>query len=151
MLNAAKDVSVALSSLLLATKNASGKSVADPEMEGLKTAAKVMIASVSSLIKTVKLSDDEAARGGRGLETAIEAINQELQVQCAEYVVQRSWKDCQGLAHVLGTRSLDIGDHVPGCQWHSKTPVAFTCTRDKCGMSNNVRSSVHRCNKTHVE
>ena len=80
VLNSAKDVSQALSSLLLATKNASGKSVADPEMEELKTCAKVMIGSVSSLIKTVKISDDEAARGGRGMETAIEAVNQELQV-----------------------------------------------------------------------
>ena len=80
VLNAAKDVSVALSGLLLATKNASGKSVTDPEMGELKSAAKVMIGSVSSLIKTVKLSDDEAARGGRGMETAIEACSQELQV-----------------------------------------------------------------------
>eukprot|EP00117_Sycon_ciliatum_P044924 scpid3709/ scgid32340/ Talin-1 len=89
VLNSAKDVSQALSSLLLATKNASGKSVADPEMEELKTCAKVMIGSVSSLIKTVKISDDEAARGGRGMETAIEAVNQELQIFTSSEAPQR--------------------------------------------------------------
>ena len=41
LLNAAKDVTGALSDLINATKNASGKGAADPTMDSLKSAAKV--------------------------------------------------------------------------------------------------------------
>ena len=41
LLNAAKDVTAALSDLINATKNASGKSANDPAMDSLKSAAKV--------------------------------------------------------------------------------------------------------------
>ena len=43
LLNAAKDVTAALNDLINATKNASGKSAADPAMDSLKSAAKVCL------------------------------------------------------------------------------------------------------------
>ena len=48
LLNAAKDVTSALSDLINATKNASGKSPNDPSMDALKSSAKVI--QISMLI-----------------------------------------------------------------------------------------------------
>ena len=45
LLQAAKDVANALTDLVNATKNSSGKSATDPAMEVLKVSAKVMILS----------------------------------------------------------------------------------------------------------
>ncbi|XP_033725564.1 talin-1-like isoform X5 [Pecten maximus] len=78
IINAVKDVASALSELISATKNASGKSVQDPAMLHLKESAKVMVTNVTSLLKTVKTVEDEAARGTRALESTIEAIGQEI-------------------------------------------------------------------------
>ena len=39
-----------------------------------------MVTNVTSLLKTVKTVEDEAARGTRALESAIEAIGQEVKV-----------------------------------------------------------------------
>ncbi|XP_062512011.1 talin-like [Corticium candelabrum] len=78
LLNGVKDVATALAGLVTATKNASGKSVQDPAMENLRGCAKVMVANVSSLLKTVKSVEDEAARGARALESSIDAINVQL-------------------------------------------------------------------------
>ena len=39
-----------------------------------------MVTNVTSLLKTVKTVEDEAARGTRALEAAIEAIGQEVRV-----------------------------------------------------------------------
>ncbi|KAK3096284.1 hypothetical protein FSP39_025308 [Pinctada imbricata] len=78
IINAVKDVASALSDLISATKNASGKSVQDPAMLHLKESAKVMVTNVTSLLKTVKTVEDEAARGTRALESTIEAICQEI-------------------------------------------------------------------------
>nr|XP_020469593.1 talin-2-like [Monopterus albus] len=49
-------------------------------MYQLKSAAKVMVTNVTSLLKTVKAVEDEATRGTRALEAAIECIKQELTV-----------------------------------------------------------------------
>ncbi|XP_064644929.1 talin-1-like isoform X17 [Lineus longissimus] len=78
LINAVKDVASALGDLISATKNASGKTVHDPAMTNLKDSAKVMVTNVTSLLKTVKTVEDEAARGTRALESTIEAISQEL-------------------------------------------------------------------------
>lgn len=78
VIHAVKDVAAALSSLIQATKNASGKSFNDPAMTNLKEAAKVMVTNVTSLLKTVKTVEDEHQRGTRALEAAIEAIAQEI-------------------------------------------------------------------------
>uniref|UniRef100_A0A0B7BNT7 I/LWEQ domain-containing protein n=1 Tax=Arion vulgaris TaxID=1028688 RepID=A0A0B7BNT7_9EUPU len=78
LINAVKDVASALSELICATKNASGKSVSDPTMLTLKDSAKVMVTNVTSLLKTVKTVEDEAVRGTRALESTIEAIGQEI-------------------------------------------------------------------------
>ncbi|XP_065937051.1 talin-1 isoform X14 [Magallana gigas] len=78
IINAVKDVASALSDLISATKNASGKNVSDPAMMTLKESAKVMVTNVTSLLKTVKTVEDEAARGTRALESTIEAIGQEV-------------------------------------------------------------------------
>ncbi|XP_061190934.1 talin-1-like isoform X3 [Saccostrea echinata] len=78
IINAVKDVASALSDLISATKNASGKNVSDPAMLTLKESAKVMVTNVTSLLKTVKTVEDEAARGTRALESTIEAIGQEI-------------------------------------------------------------------------
>lgn len=44
----------------------------------LSESAKVMITNIQSLLKTVKTVEDEAQRGTRALESAIDAINQEI-------------------------------------------------------------------------
>ncbi|XP_076012338.1 talin-2 [Genypterus blacodes] len=78
LINAVKDVAKALSELIGATKCASGKVADDPSMYQLKSAAKVMVTNVTSLLKTVKAVEDEATRGTRALESTIECIKQEL-------------------------------------------------------------------------
>ncbi|NP_957487.2 talin-2a [Danio rerio] len=78
LINAVKDVAKALAELISATKCAAGKAADDPSMFQLKSAAKVMVTNVTSLLKTVKAVEDEASRGTRALEATIECIRQEL-------------------------------------------------------------------------
>lgn len=78
LINAVKDVAMALGDLIHATKAASGKSSHDPSMTTLKESAKVMVTNVTSLLKTVKAVEDEHTRGTRALEATIEAIAQEI-------------------------------------------------------------------------
>uniref|UniRef100_A0A4W6FVR5 Talin 2a n=1 Tax=Lates calcarifer TaxID=8187 RepID=A0A4W6FVR5_LATCA len=59
-------------------KCAAGKAADDPSMYQLKSAAKVMVTNVTSLLKTVKAVEDEATRGTRALEATIECIKQEM-------------------------------------------------------------------------
>ncbi|XP_034385157.1 talin-2a [Cyclopterus lumpus] len=80
LINAVKDVAKALAELISATKCAAGKAADDPSMYQLKSAAKVMVTNVTSLLKTVKAVEDEATRGTRALEATIECIKQELTV-----------------------------------------------------------------------
>uniref|UniRef100_A0A4W6FUZ8 Talin 2a n=1 Tax=Lates calcarifer TaxID=8187 RepID=A0A4W6FUZ8_LATCA len=78
LINAVKDVAKALAELISATKCAAGKAADDPSMYQLKSAAKVMVTNVTSLLKTVKAVEDEATRGTRALEATIECIKQEM-------------------------------------------------------------------------
>ncbi|VIO95611.1 Talin 1, putative [Brugia malayi] len=78
VIHAVRDVAAALSNLIQATKNASGRSLHDPAMGYLKEAAKIMVTNVTSLLKTVKTIENEHQRGERALEAAIEAISQEI-------------------------------------------------------------------------
>ncbi|CAN9506707.1 unnamed protein product [Ophioblennius macclurei] len=78
LINAVKDVAKALAELIGATKCAAGKAADDPSMYQLKSAAKVMVTNVTSLLKTVKAVEDEATRGTRALEATIECIKQEM-------------------------------------------------------------------------
>uniref|UniRef100_A0AAX7TQC5 I/LWEQ domain-containing protein n=1 Tax=Astatotilapia calliptera TaxID=8154 RepID=A0AAX7TQC5_ASTCA len=80
LINAVKDVAKALGELISATKCAAGKAADDPSMYQLKSAAKVMVTNVTSLLKTVKAVEDEATRGTRALEATIECIKQEMSV-----------------------------------------------------------------------
>ncbi|KAJ0002057.1 hypothetical protein NQD34_001853 [Periophthalmus magnuspinnatus] len=80
LINAVKDVAKALAELISATKCDAGKAADDPSMYQLKSAAKVMVTNVTSLLKTVKAVEDEATRGTRALEATIECIKQELGV-----------------------------------------------------------------------
>uniref|UniRef100_A0A4W4G222 Talin 2a n=1 Tax=Electrophorus electricus TaxID=8005 RepID=A0A4W4G222_ELEEL len=80
LINAVRDVAKALAELIGATKCAAGKAADDPSMYQLKSAAKVMVTNVTSLLKTVKAVEDEATRGTRALEASIEFIRQELSV-----------------------------------------------------------------------
>ncbi|XP_070686533.1 talin-2 [Pempheris klunzingeri] len=80
LINAVRDVAKALAELISATKCAAGKQADDPSMYQLKSAAKVMVTNVTSLLKTVKAVEDEATRGTRALEATIECIKQELTV-----------------------------------------------------------------------
>uniref|UniRef100_A0A672JTN7 Talin-2 n=1 Tax=Salarias fasciatus TaxID=181472 RepID=A0A672JTN7_SALFA len=81
LINAVKDVAKALAELISATKCAAGKAADDPSMYQLKSAAKVMVTNVTSLLKTVKAVEDEATRGTRALEATIECIKQEMAVR----------------------------------------------------------------------
>ncbi|XP_029288852.1 talin-2 isoform X4 [Cottoperca gobio] len=80
LINAVRDVAKALAELISSTKCAAGKPADDPSMYQLKSAAKVMVTNVTSLLKTVKAVEDEATRGTRALEATIECIKQELTV-----------------------------------------------------------------------
>uniref|UniRef100_A0A8C2WH51 Talin 2 n=1 Tax=Cyclopterus lumpus TaxID=8103 RepID=A0A8C2WH51_CYCLU len=80
LINAVRDVAKALAELISATKCAAGKPADDSSMYQLKSAAKVMVTNVTSLLKTVKAVEDEATRGTRALEATIECIKQELTV-----------------------------------------------------------------------
>ncbi|XP_066931569.1 talin-2-like isoform X1 [Clytia hemisphaerica] len=76
LLQAAKDVAYALTDLVNATKNSSGKSATDPAMEVLKVSAKTMVTNVSSLLKTIHSVEDEASRGVRAIEATVDAVKQ---------------------------------------------------------------------------
>lgn len=78
LLNAVKDVAEALGDLIQATKGASGKSISDPSMSYLKESARIMVSNLTSLLKTVKVVEDEHLRGTRALESTIEAVAQEI-------------------------------------------------------------------------
>ena len=56
LLNAAKDVTSALSDLINATKNASGKAANDPAMDTLKSAAKVWLSWTFVLVCSIRLN-----------------------------------------------------------------------------------------------
>ncbi|KAJ8412908.1 hypothetical protein AAFF_G00104900 [Aldrovandia affinis] len=90
LINAVKDVAKALAELIGATKCAAGKPADDPSMYQLKSAAKVMVTNVTSLLKTVKAVEDEATRGTRALEATIECIKQELTVFHSKDVPEKS-------------------------------------------------------------
>lgn len=78
LINAVRDVANALGDLIQATKCAAGKGANDPSMAYLKESARVMVTNLTSLLKTVKVVEDEHSRGTRALESTIEAIAQEL-------------------------------------------------------------------------
>ncbi|XP_051512517.1 talin-2-like [Myxocyprinus asiaticus] len=90
LINAVKDVAKALAELISATKCAAGKVADDPSMFQLKSAAKVMVTNVTSLLKTVKAVEDEASRGTRALEATIECIKQELTLFKSKEVPEKS-------------------------------------------------------------
>uniref|UniRef100_A0A3P9NT26 Talin 2 n=1 Tax=Poecilia reticulata TaxID=8081 RepID=A0A3P9NT26_POERE len=90
LINAVRDVAKALAELIGATKCAAGKAPDDPSMYQLKSAAKVMVTNVTSLLKTVKAVEDEATRGTRALEATIEFIKQELTVFQSKDVPDKS-------------------------------------------------------------
>uniref|UniRef100_A0A8C7DEI1 Talin 2a n=1 Tax=Oncorhynchus kisutch TaxID=8019 RepID=A0A8C7DEI1_ONCKI len=90
LINAVKDVAKALAELIGATKCAAGKAADDPSMYQLKSAAKVMVTNVTSLLKTVKAVEDEATRGTRALEATIECIKQELTVFQSKDIPEKS-------------------------------------------------------------
>ena len=93
LINAVKDVAASLSDLIGAIKVVSSSNhgsmneneeSADETSEYsaglLRESAKNMVTNVQSLLKTVKTVEDEAARGTRALESAIEAIYQEIKL-----------------------------------------------------------------------
>jgi talin len=86
LINSVKDVAASLSDLISAIKLASGNSGTNNNNNNEQTAtmlresAKNMVTNVQSLLKTVKTVEDEAARGTRALESAIEAIYQEVKL-----------------------------------------------------------------------
>ncbi|KAA0724275.1 Talin-2 [Triplophysa tibetana] len=90
LINAVRDVAKALAELISSTKCAAGKAADDPSMYQLKSAAKVMVTNVTSLLKTVKAVEDEATRGTRALEATIECIKQELTVFQSKDVPEKS-------------------------------------------------------------
>ena len=61
----------------------------------------VMVTNVTSLLKTVKTVEDEAARGTRALESTIEAIGQEIKVEQSQAIVMRSLSGCTLIKHTL--------------------------------------------------
>lgn len=63
----------------------------------------VMVTNVTSLLKTVKTVEDKAARGTRALESAIEAIGQEIRVSQMDSVTMATiclWQSYSATEHV---------------------------------------------------
>ena len=56
----------------------------------LSLSLQVMVTNVTSLLKTVKTVEDEAARGTRALESSIEAIQQEMKAYKSTDRVEKS-------------------------------------------------------------
>jgi talin len=104
LINAVKDVSIALNELIIATKLASSRVNHEAEMENLKESAKNMVANVHSLLKTVKTVEDEAARGTRALESAIEAVNQEIK----NYTIAVNSPDLEANSNLAVTSAEDL-------------------------------------------
>uniref|UniRef100_A0A8C1FTT2 Talin 2a n=1 Tax=Cyprinus carpio carpio TaxID=630221 RepID=A0A8C1FTT2_CYPCA len=137
LINAVKDVAKALAELISATKCAAGKAADDPSMFQLKSAAKVMVTNVTSLLKTVKAVEDEASRGTRALEATIECIKQELtqaayHEEVSEEVRNRALlygTECTNgyidlLEHVLQVLQKPTGDQKPKLVMFSKKVAA---------------------------
>lgn len=88
LINAVKDVASSLTDLIGAIKIVSNLNENEINENGggekdggiLRESAKKMVTNVQSLLKTVKTVEDEAARGTRALESAIEAIYQEVKL-----------------------------------------------------------------------
>ncbi|EFO84615.1 hypothetical protein CRE_03910 [Caenorhabditis remanei] len=78
VIHAVRDVAAALTSLIQATKNASGLSLQHPAMGHLKEAAKVMVGNVARLLKTVATVEEKNQQGTRAVEAAVEAIGFEM-------------------------------------------------------------------------
>lgn len=102
LINAIKDVAKALGDLIGATKGAAGKAADDPSMYQLKSAAKVMVTNVTSLLKTVKAVEDEATRGTRALEGTIEHIKQELTVFHSKEIPEKNTTPEQSIRMTKG-------------------------------------------------
>lgn len=83
LLNAARDVATALSSLLLSTKSAVGHEAGDPALESMKADATAMVTSLSSLVKTVQSVEDKHAQVERAVAASLEAIDADLSVLSA--------------------------------------------------------------------
>eukprot|EP00092_Neocalanus_flemingeri_P085334 GFUD01107374.1.p1 GENE.GFUD01107374.1~~GFUD01107374.1.p1 ORF type:complete len:1009 (+),score=319.61 GFUD01107374.1:263-3028(+) len=79
LLNTMKDVSASLGDLIINSKKAHGKPVDHPAMLEMKTKAKNVVTNVTHILKTVKTVEDENSRGTRAIESAIEAIGQEIE------------------------------------------------------------------------
>ena len=86
LINSVKDVAAALSDLINTIKIVASGSLVSGENPSaysgslLSESAKVMITNIQSLLKTVKTVEDEAQRGTRALESAIDAIHQEIRI-----------------------------------------------------------------------
>jgi talin len=79
IIHAVRDVAASLANLIQATKHASGRSPNDPAIAGLKESAKLMVTSVSSLLRTIKAAENAGQRGMQALETAVGAIDAAVQ------------------------------------------------------------------------
>lgn len=75
VIHAVRDVAAALSNLIQATKNASGRNPTDPSMQNLKDAARSMVSNVTNLLKTIKSVEDKSHHGTYALDAAIHAID----------------------------------------------------------------------------
>lgn len=125
LINAVKDVASALTDLISAIKITSNNNELDGEGADrdetseysaslLRESAKNMVANVQSLLKTVKTVEDEAARGTRALESAIEAIYQEIKLYSNFIASSESQlkltneEDQRGLIENISTRPDDL-------------------------------------------
>ncbi|KAI6179916.1 BMA-TLN-1, isoform b [Aphelenchoides besseyi] len=75
VLHAVRDVASALSNLIQATKNASGRNPQDPAMNNLKDSAKSMVGNLKNLLQTVQSMQQKGQNGTYALEFAIHAID----------------------------------------------------------------------------
>jgi talin len=114
LINSVKDVAAALSDLITAIKLTSGNKSEnhnnDYSASMLRESAKNMVTNVQSLLKTVKTVEDEAARGTRALESAIEAIYQEVKLY-SSYLnesVSTTRLDCDPSSSVINLADSNI-------------------------------------------
>ncbi|KAJ3037472.1 Talin-1, partial [Rhizophlyctis rosea] len=80
LLGAAKNVSEALQGLIGAAANACGRPDGDPSMDQLSESVKVQYQALAELVRVTRLLGDEASRGTRALDGAVQDVDDAIKI-----------------------------------------------------------------------
>ena len=102
----------------------------------LSESAKVMITNIQSLLKTVKTVEDEAQRGTRALESAIDAIHQEIKFNSGSNLISSS--DDLAVTNGGGHKH-DSANHFSADDLIKSTKQITLATSKAIGAANSLR------------